>query len=38
MIADIFILVLILGYCAFLIYRGYKIKKKGNLSLRRLQR
>ena len=32
MIADIFILVLILGYCAFLIYRGYKIKKKGNLS------
>ena len=25
MIADIFILVLILGYCAFLIYRGYKL-------------
>ncbi len=29
MIADIVILALVLGYCAFLIYKGYKNKKAG---------
>ena len=29
MIADIIILALVLGYCAFLIYKGYKKRRVG---------
>ena len=37
--ADIVILTLIIGYCVFLIYRGYKNKKAGKpVGLRRVQR